>query len=137
MALTHVVDTSVLTRLHLPAVRRRVADLAADNKLGRTFMTDLEIGFSARNGREWEHLNLESELLPCLEIADVHFRRALEVQHRLARAGNRGRKIPDLLIAAAAESVGATVLHYDTDFELIAGVTGQQVEWVVEPGSVD
>jgi len=29
------------------------------------------------------------------------------------------------------------VLHYDTDFELIAGVTGQQVEWVVEPGSVD
>jgi predicted nucleic acid-binding protein len=137
VALTHVVDTSVMTRLHLPEVRRRVADLAVDNKLGRTFMTDLEIGFSARNGREWEQLNLERELLPCVEIADVHFRRALEVQRRLAQAGSRGRKIPDLLIAAAAESVGATVLHYDTDFDLIAGVTGQQVEWVVEPGSVD
>ena len=28
----------------------------------------------------------------------------------------RGRKLPDLLIAAAAEAHGLPVLHYDTDF---------------------
>jgi len=29
-----------------------------------------------------------------------------------------------------------SVLHYDADFELIAEVTGQPVEWVVPRGSV-
>jgi len=29
------------------------------------------------------------------------------------------------------------VLHYDADYDRIAGVTGQAVEWVVERGSVD
>jgi predicted nucleic acid-binding protein len=36
--------------------------------------------------------------------------------------------IPDLLIAATAESAGLTVLHLDKDFELIAEVTGQPIE---------
>lgn len=45
--------------------------------------------------------------------------------------------IPDLIVAAAAEGAELTVLHYDSDFELIATVTGQEVEWVVPRGSVD
>jgi len=28
------------------------------------------------------------------------------------------------------------VLHYDADFDRIAGVTGQPTEWVVEQGSL-
>lgn len=47
------------------------------------------------------------------------------------------RKVPDLLIAAAAESLGLTVLHYDADFDRIAAVTGQSCEWVVPAGTVD
>ena len=137
MALTHLVDTSVLTRLLNPTVRSRVFELAVENSLGRTRMTDLELGFSARNETEWERLARDRDLLPCVEIHDVHFHRAGEVQRRLAATGRRGRKFPDLLIAAAAESVGATVLHYDHDFDLIAAVTGQRVEWVVPSGSID
>jgi len=45
--------------------------------------------------------------------------------------------VPDLLIAAAAETNDLAVLHYDADFDRIAAVTGQSVEWVVEAGSVD
>lgn len=59
------------------------------------------------------------------------------MQRLLAAKNQRGRKVPDLLVAAAAEAEGLTVLHYDADFDLIAGVTGQPVEWVVGPGSVD
>jgi predicted nucleic acid-binding protein len=44
--------------------------------------------------------------------------------------------IPDLLIAAAAEVAGLSVLHYDTDFDLVAAVTGQESRWVVAAGSV-
>jgi predicted nucleic acid-binding protein len=59
--------------------------------------------------------------------------------HRLARRGplhHRQLKIPDLLIAAAAESAGMPVLHYDRHFELIAEVTGQPVRALAPLGSL-
>jgi hypothetical protein len=65
-----------------------------------------------------------------------HVRRALQVQRQLAQRSRRGRKIPDLLIAAAGEQLALTVLHYDGDFDAIASVTGQRCEWVVPAGSV-
>jgi predicted nucleic acid-binding protein len=44
--------------------------------------------------------------------------------------------LPDLLIAACAESAGLTVLHYDADFDRIATLTHQPTQWVVPRGSV-
>jgi predicted nucleic acid-binding protein len=41
---------------------------------------------------------------------------------------HRAPSIPDLLIAAAAELSGHTVLHLDKDLDLIAHVTGQPVK---------
>jgi predicted nucleic acid-binding protein len=41
--------------------------------------------------------------------------------------------VADLLIAASAELTGATVLHVDKDFDLIASVTGQPVETLQDP----
>jgi predicted nucleic acid-binding protein len=49
---------------------------------------------------------------------------------------HRAAAIPDLLIAAVAERHQVTVLHYDHDFEHIAAITGQRVQWVVPPGTV-
>jgi predicted nucleic acid-binding protein len=45
--------------------------------------------------------------------------------------------VADLLIAAAAEGRELAVLHYDADFDRIAAVTGQRVEWVVPAGAAD
>ena len=42
-----------------------------------------------------------------------------------------------LLVAAAAEIEQLTVLHYDSEYEHIATVTGQPCEWVVPRGSID
>jgi len=62
--------------------------------------------------------------------------RAVEVQNQLAdRSQQRGAKIADLLIAAAAEVAGLVVLHYDSDFDLISSVTGQPTEWIVPAGT--
>ena len=72
-----------------------------------------------------------------IETTATHVRRALQVQRLLAASSQRGRKIPDLLVAAAAEELDVAVLHYDVDFDLIAAVTGQRCEWVVAPGTVD
>ena len=43
-----------------------------------------------------------------------------------------GRHLPDLLVAAIAELAHLTVLHNDKDFELIAEITGQRVERLVD-----
>lgn len=63
--------------------------------------------------------------------------RSVEVQDALAeRSQQRGVKIADLLIAAAAEAAGLVVLHYDDDFDRIAEFTGQPTEWIIRAGTV-
>ena len=137
MALTHLVDTSVLTRLGEPAIREAIEPGAQQGELARAGISDLEVGFSARNAAEWDRLADGVEAFELVQSTAEHVRRAKQVQRLLAAKHQRGRKVPDLLIAAAAEACGLTVLHYDADFDLIASVTGQPCEWVVPAGSID
>jgi predicted nucleic acid-binding protein len=136
MALRYLVDTSVVKRLGQPQVRVMVEPLAAAGELGRPRICDLEVGYSARNTAEWDRLVGALEAFIAVDTTAGHVARALDVQRMLAARSQRGRKIPDLLIAAAAEELGVTVLHYDADFDLIASVTGQRCQWVVPAGSV-
>ncbi len=136
MALTFLVDTSVLTRLGRPEVRQAVQPLAAAGRLARPRICDLEIGCSARNADEWDRLVAALDLAEAVDTTAAHVRRALRVQRLLAERSQRGRKIPDLLVAAAAEALDVAVLHYDSDFDLIASLTGQRCTWVVPAGSV-
>lgn len=53
MALKYLLDTSVIKRLSRPAVRRAVEPLAEAGAVARTQITDLEVGYSARNETEW------------------------------------------------------------------------------------
>lgn len=137
MALTHLLDSSVLTRLHHDSIRDAIEPLAERGELGRAGIGDLEIGFSARSAEEWDRLAEALEAFELVETTADHLQRARRVQRLLARKHQRGRKVPDLLIAAAAELRGLTVLHYDADFDRIAAVTGQPCEWIVPAGSVD
>jgi predicted nucleic acid-binding protein len=137
VALSHLVDSSVLKRLDIAAVRERVEPLAAAGALGRTSISDLEVGYSARNAHEWDELIAALDAFKPIETTAAHVHRALQVQRLLASKSQRGRKIPDLLIAAAAEELGATVLHFDAGFDRIASVTGQRCEWVVRAGTID
>jgi hypothetical protein len=137
VALTHVVDTSVFTRIRLTPIREVIEPRANAGVLGRAGVSDLEVGYSARSAREWDQLMDALQIFELVDTTadDVH--RARQVQRLLAARHQRGRKIPDLLIAATAEANGLTVLHYDADFDRIASVTGQRTEWVVAAGSVD
>jgi len=136
VALTHLVDTSVFTRLGAGAVRAIIEPLTHGGQLARAGISDLEVGFSARSAREWDQLTDALGAFELVETTADHLRRARQVQRLLAAKHQRGRKVPDLLIAAAAEARGLTVLHYDADFDRIAAVTGQRCQWVVPAGSV-
>lgn len=137
MALRFIVDTSVLTRLRISPVRAVVEAQVQARALARTSITDLEIGFSARSGEEWDKLAIAIRELELVETAQHDFVRALDIQRALAANGLRGRKLPGLLVAATAERNNVSVLHYDVDFEIIAGLTGLQHQWVVPRGTVD
>ena len=137
MALTYLLDTSVLTRLGRPQVRAAVEPLAVHGQVGRAGISDLEIGFSARNSDEWDRLIGALDAFILVETSAAHVRRAMQVQRLLAARQQRGRKLPDLLVAAAAESLNVTLLHYDSDFDFIGDATGQPCQWVVERGMID
>lgn len=138
-AAASLLDTSVLARMGRSPVAARVEPLIDAGLAASCSMTELEVLFSVRSGEEHRARRTDLVLrLVRVPLGQAVFDRALDVQGLLADKGeHRGASIPDLVVAAAAERAGLTVLHYDADFDLIASVTGQPVEWVVPRGSAD
>jgi hypothetical protein len=99
-------------------------------------IVNLEVLYSSRDLRTYEAVSAELSGLLDAPITPATLARARAVQHGLARTGRHRLPIPDLIITAAAELSGHSVLHYDSDFELIAEVTGQPQQWVVPRGSI-
>lgn len=126
-----LIDKSALVRLGRSP---EAADWAARIERGLvriSTVTRLEVGFSARSGRDLRagHDRPPLTLMPVEYLTPAIEDRAVEVQLALAGRGrHRAASIPDLLIAATAELAGLTVLHDDKDFGLIAKVTGQPVQ---------
>jgi predicted nucleic acid-binding protein len=130
-------DTSALARRTVPDVARRLTPLLEAGLVARCTPTDLEAGFSSSSPAAHLAVRQERSAWPFVAMDQRVLDRAVEVQDALAaRSQQRGAKIADLLIAAAAEAAGLVVLHYDHDFDLIALVTHQPVEWIVPVGAV-
>ena len=99
----------------------------------------LELLYGTRSGEEHDQRRQELDALDTCLITPAEWRRAVEVQGKIAHLGpdrHKEVKIGDLLVAAAAESAGVEVLHYDNDFEVIALVTGQPLRWLAPRGSL-
>lgn len=129
-------DKSALARMPNTDVRALLEPLLVDGLVASCGIIDLEIGFSAQSAAVHRDIRRERRSLPRARIDDDVLDRAFEVQSLLADRGQHRLPIPDLVIAAAAESAGLTVLHYDADFERIAEVTAQAHDWVVPRGTV-
>jgi predicted nucleic acid-binding protein len=130
-------DTSALTRVTRPQVAARLLPLLEVGLVARCTPTDLEAGFSSTSPSSLRAMREKRATWPFVSMDQAILDRAVEVQDALAaRSQQRGAKIADLLIAAAAEAAGLVVLHYDHDFDVIAGVTRQPSEWIVPAGVV-
>ena len=132
----YLADKSALARMPNAAVRARLEPLLVDGLVATCGIIDLEIGFSAQTAAVHRDIRRERRSIPRARIDDEVLDRAVEVQGLLADRGQHRLPIPDLVIVAAAESAGLTVLHYDADFERIAEATGQAHDWVVPRGTV-
>lgn len=138
MALTaaYLADKSALARFTVPAVERRLRPLMEDGLIATCAIIDLEVLYSARSLSDYEAVLAERRAFEDIPLTPDVMARALNTQHALARTGHHRVAIPDLIIAAAAESASLTMLHYDSDFERIANLTDQDHEWVVPRGSL-
>jgi len=102
-------------------------------------MVRLELLHSVRDVDEFRPLSEDLDGLPQLPLGEAEWRRALWVYERLAQQGrgfHRTVKHQDLLIAAAAEGAGVTLVHYDQDYDAIGRVTGQPTRWLAPKGSL-
>ena len=129
-------DKSALVRVHHDDVMHRVTALYLSGQIATCALIDLEFLYSARGGEDYEELLFDRTLLPRVSCGDAVMERAMEVQRELATTGRHRLPTNDLVVAAAAEHAGLTVLHYDHDFDRIGEVTGQAMEWVVPRGTV-
>ena len=102
-------------------------------------MVRLELLYSARSAADFRELEAElAELADC-PIGKAEWQAALAVYGALADTGGshqRAVKHAALLIAAAAHAAGHEVLHYDEDFDRIAGITGQPCHWLAVRGTL-
>lgn len=134
-----VVDTSAWHRSGHREVAAAWRERLDADRLAVCPQVRLEILYSARSAEDYDTLAEELDGLRQIPSDGRSFGRALEVQRTLAHiAGlhHRSVKIADLVIAASAEVAGATMWHYDEDFDRIAAITGQPCQWIAPRGSL-
>jgi predicted nucleic acid-binding protein len=134
----YLADTSVyVLRSRHAEVRKRFESLLVAGRLAVCQMTAMEYLNNAPDPKGYEVLWGALHAQRWLDVTTQAMDRALEVHRELAATSqHRHFRLPDLIIAATAELGGATVLHYDADYDRIAEVTGQPVEWAAPKGSL-
>lgn len=134
----YLVDTSALARAHVPAVLDAMGPLIRAGLVAVCAVIEAEMLVSARNLVEHDETRRRLRSFEWLPTPDEVWAQVADTQRALTERGlHRAVPIPDLVIAATAHRHAVTVLHYDADFDLIAEVTGQPVQWVVPRGSID
>ncbi len=133
-----LLDSSALARWRNPHVAAVLDPLQHDGRLAVCGAVEVEVMRSARSSADAERIRSGLHAFTWLATTDEVWDRAVEVQQSCIGRGTwKALSLADLVIAAVAERHRATVLHYDSDFDLIAGVTGQPARWVAARGTTD
>jgi predicted nucleic acid-binding protein len=133
-------DTSAWTTRHRDAAVSSDFELRlVDGEIVTCGMVKLELLWETRDADEFRRRRHRLDALEEVPIDRHVWKRATDVFEQLACDGplhHRRVRIPDLLIAAAAELANVQLVHYDRDFELIASLTGQPVRAIAPLGSL-
>jgi len=135
---SYLLDKSALTRWAKPAVAPVLDDLSDRGLLAVCGAVETEVIHSARTVEEAQRARWLLRGFDWLVMPDEIWDRAIEVQIQALQKGyHRALSMADLLVAATAERHGATVLHYDGDYDMIAAITGQDTVWVAPAGAAN
>jgi len=133
-------DTSAWTNRHRdPVVEAAFVRALLAGGIATCGPVRIELLRTTRDADEFAARRTDLDGLRHVPVGQREWARAEEVFFRIAELGplhHRSVKLPDLLVAAAAERAEIPVLHYDRHFELIASITGQPVRAIAPLGSL-
>ena len=133
-----LVDTSAWARAHHPRVREPWKEALLASRLRISPAVRLEILLSARDGQSFDIL---AEGLSALQAAPLNAsvtRAAEHAMRALAHRSSGAQRLPivDYLVAAAAQELGAAVIHYDRDYDTLSELMEFESIWLAPPGSL-
>jgi predicted nucleic acid-binding protein len=130
-----VFDTSAWNRQRDSAVLPRWLATARANRLASCPVVALELLAAARDEEAFADLDRTLTALPTAHVTRGVGAAAIGASRELR--GERRIPAADYLIAAAAATRGAGVLHYDRHFDPLCRMLGVESVWVATPGSID
>lgn len=133
-----VVDTSAWSRAHHPHVSEPWRRTLLADRLRLSPAVRLEILLSARDARAFDTLAERLSALRTAPLTAGVIRAAEDSMRTLAHRSAGAQRIPivDYLVAAAAQEIGAAVLHYDSDYDTLAEIMDFEPVWLAPPGSL-
>jgi predicted nucleic acid-binding protein len=127
-------DTSALIlAARVPEVAADLAEALANDEVAISEPILLEYLNGARNVAEYDQFDAAWRAVRLLSTTADDWRRALDVHRLLAESGpghQRSVRMVDLIVAAVAERHAYPIVHFDADYDRIAGLTGQPTRWV-------
>lgn len=134
----YLIDTSVLARQHRPTVATETNRLSFGGLIAVCSPVMFEIGNTARTVAGHELLMHGLRSFGRVPVSDSAQTEALDIQADLVERGaHRSVSLVDALVATTAKAHDLTVLHYDSDFELLAEICGCRQQWIVPAGTAD
>ncbi len=133
-----MLDTSAWSRAHHPSTREQWIEALISDRLCLSPVAQLEILLSARTGGDFDRLSEQLAALRAAPLTPTVARAAEDAMRTLAHRSAGAHRIPvvDYLIAAAAQEIGAAVIHYDHDYDLLAETMAFESVWLAPPGSI-
>jgi predicted nucleic acid-binding protein len=117
---------------------KTIAEMMSRGELAVSLPFLLEAGYSARSAADRKALMERLDALPRVTVSPDVERTALQAQRELTEVGHHRLAPIDVIIAACAHRAEAGVLHYDSDYDLLAEHTSLvfESEWLAEPGTL-
>lgn len=112
-------------------------DVLLADRLRLTPAVRLEILVTARDARTFDELDEELSAWRTAPLTTSVVDAAREAMRALAGRSAGAHRLPivDYLLGAAAQELGAAVIHYDHDYDMLAEVMSFDSVWLVPPGS--
>ena len=130
-----LVDTSAwilaLRKDFLPILKDRIEHLLKENAIVTIGLIKLELLGSTKTEKEFQRLKSRLDALDTVECDLPLWQEAVDLAFKLR---SKGISIPytDILIAAGALKIQATVIHVDAHFDLLHEPAGLKVESFVD-----
>jgi predicted nucleic acid-binding protein len=133
-----LVDTSAWARAGHSTTRDSWLRALLDDRLRLSPLVRLEILWSARGGEEFDGLGERLDVVRPAPLSAAVIRAAEAAMRALAHRSAGTQRLPliDYLVAAAAQELGAAVIHYDHDYDTLAEVLEFESLWLAPAGTI-